>query len=321
MEVKNQDIKVSICVVTFNQKDYIRECLDSLISQETDFPYEIIVGDDGSTDGTSEIVLEYGSRYPGLVLPVVHKTNVGAVANAVHLYRMARGKYIAHMDGDDFALPGKLQKQVDALERNPGCVICSHNVFVVDSLSNIVLKSFVRKPSGVYFLKDLYGRLPFFAHSSKMFLNDAQSKCYDDLPPETVDIELHVMQAKKGNIVHLDEVLGAYRQMVGVAQSGGRVNPYLPAATRRIFDAALREAIDEKERQDLLVFYARAILAYAYQSALAGKRRDCKNYCVESLRIKFFSFLQVVLLFASFFPGLAFFAALRAKLKKYFSHC
>ena len=121
------DIKVSVCVVTYNQEKYIAECLDSLVSQETDFKFEIIVGEDCSTDGTRAIVQQYVDKYPDLIKPIFHDQNVGAVENIKQVYLAAKGKYIAHLDGDDMALPTKLQKQFDTLEANPDCAICVHH--------------------------------------------------------------------------------------------------------------------------------------------------------------------------------------------------
>ena len=79
---ETDDIKVSVCVVTYNQEKYIAECLDSLVSQETDFKFEIIVGEDCSTDGTRAIVQQYVDKYPDIVKPIFHDQNVGAAQKA-----------------------------------------------------------------------------------------------------------------------------------------------------------------------------------------------------------------------------------------------
>ena len=96
--------KVSVCVVTYNQKKYIRQCLQSIVDQEADFDFEVIVGDDCSEDGTREIVQEFVERYPGLVKAVLHEKNVGIVVNYRSVHDLARGEYIAHCDGDDLWL-------------------------------------------------------------------------------------------------------------------------------------------------------------------------------------------------------------------------
>ena len=135
MNIEN-DIKVSVCVVTYNQENYIAECLESLVTQQTSFKFEIIVGEDCSTDTTRAIVQNYVEKYPDLIVPLFYESNVGAVENLRQTYLKAKGKYIAHMDGDDLAMCDKLQKQFEALEENPDCVICGHNMVLIDSNSN-----------------------------------------------------------------------------------------------------------------------------------------------------------------------------------------
>lgn len=97
------DIQVSVCVVTYNQENYLVECLESLVKQQTNFKFEIIIGEDCSTDNTRTIVQSYAEKYPNLIIPLFHEKNIGPFDNIKEVYRKAQGKYIAHMDGDDFA--------------------------------------------------------------------------------------------------------------------------------------------------------------------------------------------------------------------------
>ncbi len=124
--------KVSVCVITYNQERYIRKCLDSLVAQQTDFDFEIIVGDDCSTDGTRAIVEEFVERYPRLVRTCFQPSNTGGSRNNLEVHAEARGDYVAHVDGDDYALPGKLQAQADVLDRDPGCNAVWHPVDFFD---------------------------------------------------------------------------------------------------------------------------------------------------------------------------------------------
>ena len=121
-------IKVSVIVPTYNHEPYIRQCLDSLVNQETSFPYEILVGEDDSRDGTREICKEYAAKYPDKIrLFLNDRQNVVYIHgfptgrwNFINLLRHARGEYVAFCDGDDFwNVPHKLQKQVDYLETRP----------------------------------------------------------------------------------------------------------------------------------------------------------------------------------------------------------
>ena len=124
---------VSVCVMTYQHKDYIRECLDSILMQQTDFPFEILLGDDASTDGTREMCIEYAERHPDTIRLFLHDR-----ANNIHingsptgrfnfLYSLysARGKYIALCEGDDYWTdPEKLKKQLTIFQHNPEIGIC-----------------------------------------------------------------------------------------------------------------------------------------------------------------------------------------------------
>ena len=122
----------SICSITYNHAPYIRHCLDGFLMQKTNFKYEIIIHDDASTDGTTEIIKEYAEKYPDLIMPVFQTENQyskglrGLFVKFV--FPHAKGKYIALCEGDDFWIdPYKLQKQVEILEKDQNItLVCSH---------------------------------------------------------------------------------------------------------------------------------------------------------------------------------------------------
>lgn len=122
---------VSIACITFNQVEYIRQCLDGFVMQKTNFPIEIIIHDDASTDGTADIIKEYVEKYPNFHWkPILQKTNKFKEGKGIlvpYVYPKCTGKYIALCEGDDYWTdPNKLQKQVDFLESNPCYSMCFH---------------------------------------------------------------------------------------------------------------------------------------------------------------------------------------------------
>lgn len=127
----NQFPKVSICVVTYNQEKYIAECLQSIVDQETDFEFEVIVSDDCSSDGTCDIIREFSAKY-SCIVPILRKKNIGAFENFVDTHNMAIGEYVCHLDGDDYWLPLKLQKQADYLDKNSECNVVWHRVNMIN---------------------------------------------------------------------------------------------------------------------------------------------------------------------------------------------
>jgi glycosyltransferase involved in cell wall biosynthesis len=134
---------VSVSCLTFNHSSFIKQCFDGILSQKTDFPFEIVVYDDASTDGTDKIILEYTEKFPNRFNVLIQKENqysqgVRGIAAKFNFPR-CRGKYIAFCEGDDFWTdPLKLQKQVDFLEENPDYSICCTNYSEVDQFGGLV---------------------------------------------------------------------------------------------------------------------------------------------------------------------------------------
>jgi glycosyltransferase involved in cell wall biosynthesis len=122
---------VSIFMMTYNHEKYIAQALDSVLKQKVDFQYEIVLGEDCSTDNTRKIVVKYAKLHPGKFKLLLHKTNIGAINNQYEVFRNCTGKYIAMLEGDDYWTdPLKLQKQVDFLEANPDFAICGHQTLI-----------------------------------------------------------------------------------------------------------------------------------------------------------------------------------------------
>lgn len=124
---------VSIRCLVYNHEPYLRQCLEGFVMQKTNFPFEAIVHDDASTDGSAAIIREYAEKYPDIIKPIYETENQyskhdGSLTRIVNSY--LHGKYIAWCEGDDYWIdPLKLQKQVDFLEANPEYSMCFHNAF------------------------------------------------------------------------------------------------------------------------------------------------------------------------------------------------
>lgn len=129
-----REILVSICCVTYNHQQFIAQAIDGFLMQKTTFPLEIIICDDASTDGTTEIIKEYEKRYPDLIRGVYQTQNQyskGLLPYPNFAWPLAKGKYIALCEGDDFWTDEyKLQKQVDFLEVNPDYIACAHESII-----------------------------------------------------------------------------------------------------------------------------------------------------------------------------------------------
>ncbi len=130
---------VSVCCITYNHACYIAQALEGFLMQKTNFKYEILIGEDSSTDHTKSIIQDYCGRYPGEITLISHENNIGGIRNHIDVLTRAKGKYVALCDGDDYWTDAtKLQKQVDFLEANEDYVICCHHTKVIDDQGNTV---------------------------------------------------------------------------------------------------------------------------------------------------------------------------------------
>ncbi|WP_163583215.1 glycosyltransferase [Gracilibacillus saliphilus] len=209
---------VSVCCITYNHENYIRDALSSFIMQQTNFDYEILIHDDASTDGTGEIIKEFELKYPDIIKPIYQKENQYSKnprVPAKNVWPRAQGRYIATCEGDDFWLDkNKLQKQVDILENNPEFVYCFHSVQVVDTAKNPIGKFLGPhgKGSGSYFLSET-GQGSFVHLSSIMMRTELVQEKLPDwyFDASHGDYALIFYLEGLGKNYYIDEVMSCYR--------------------------------------------------------------------------------------------------------------
>ena len=243
MNTQEKKPKVSVCVVTYNQEKYIRQCLQSIIDQKTNFDFEVIVGDDCSTDGTPAIVREFVENYPKIVRGVFREKNIGAAKNYLNIHNSASGEYIAHMDGDDFWLPNKLELQIDFLKTNPECSAVYANAIVVTEF-NKSIGFFNGKLPNFFNTEYLLERGNFLNHSSFVYHSSIRSKILD-FKGEFIDYRVHLRCSLCGRLGYINEVLVGYRRMpTGMASSSS-------AAVSNLYWEALLEMHETKNTPDI----------------------------------------------------------------------
>lgn len=203
---------VSVRVVTYNQKSFIKECIESVLAQDYK-SFEIVVSDDGSTDGTQEVLKEYKNKYPDVFKLALSDTNRGVTKNINSGLRLCEGKYIAGLGGDDLMLPGKLSKQVEYMELNPDCTICYHNLDVFDSKTNKTIRFFNSKNKISGGLKESIKYGTFNGACSNLIRASKMPKSgFNENLPVAADWLCWVETlANGGTIDYIDEVLGRYR--------------------------------------------------------------------------------------------------------------
>lgn len=122
----NKKPLLSVALITYNQEEFIAECIEGMVNQQTDFPFEIVIGEDCSTDNTRSICLEYKDKYPNLIRLILPEENLGMMGNWINTINSCEGEYVAICEGDDYWIDNqKLQKQVEFLDQNPNYSLCS----------------------------------------------------------------------------------------------------------------------------------------------------------------------------------------------------
>ncbi|WP_395803303.1 glycosyltransferase [Daejeonella sp.] len=216
--MNNYENMVSICCITYNQEKYIAEALDGFLMQNTNFNYEIIIGDDCSTDATRSIIEDYSERYPGKIQLLTNLKNGGATPNILKTLGTAQGKYIAMCDGDDYWTDSrKLQMQVDFMENNPDSSICCHYSSVIDENGDLVYED--NNPVSLeYTYEDvLLGRKNETRVCTMMMKNNdhlkhikSQEWFYQVYSADTF-FKLYVLSEPKAKLYVLPEIMAVYR--------------------------------------------------------------------------------------------------------------
>jgi len=214
-------ILVSICCLTFNHQNYIRQCLDGFMVQQTNFKFEVLIHDDASTDNTATIVREYEHKYPAIIKPIYQTENQysnGIKPSIKFQFPRVKGKYIAMCEGDDYWTdPLKLQKQVDFMESHPNLSFCFHGAqtLTADGIYGIYYKKKQFKDRQLvpkkYFLESGGGGYctasSFFRTSVVKSIPQYFTKC------PVGDLPLALLAITKGDIGYLKDEMAVYRLM------------------------------------------------------------------------------------------------------------
>ncbi|QQP13260.1 glycosyltransferase [Lysinibacillus agricola] len=205
---------VSICCFTYNHEKYIRDCIEGVLKQKVNFDYEIIIGEDCSTDLTKKIIESYAALNSKIKI-VTSKNNVGMINNFIRTIKAASGKYIAFCEGDDYWVDGnKLQKQFNFMEKNTKFVLCGHAVKVLDNRNNMFLENYQKfNYSGEISINEIT-KEPLF-HAASCFF---RSSVFENGIPEYIleapvlDYYLQLIAAEKGKIYYFNEPMATYRR-------------------------------------------------------------------------------------------------------------
>ncbi|MDR0988986.1 MAG: glycosyltransferase [Prevotellaceae bacterium] len=212
--------RVSVLMLTYNQEAYLDEAIASVMAQKTTFPFELVIGNDASTDGTTAICNRWAAKFPRRIVVLHHAHNVGLAHNFLLTYARLRGEYVAICEGDDFWLSRhKLQRQVAFLETHPRFVLCFHrvvNYYEADGSKSLSNGGQRRRELT---LLDL-ARANVITNVSALFRRSAVPV----LPAwfaavETYDYPLYMLAATRGDLYYMSRPMAVYRQRAGAIWS------------------------------------------------------------------------------------------------------
>lgn len=276
---------VSIKCLTYNQQDYIRDALDSFLSQRTSFPFEIVVHDDASTDETANIIRSYAKKYPKIIVPIIEIENQYSKKNGILnqiVNSKLRGKYIAYCEGDDYWTDsGKIQRQFELMESNPDVDICAHTVQKVDANSGKICGYIQPSLHDCIFSAEdvIMGGGGFVGTNSLFFRRDILYNEPRFRKMLEIDYTLQVEGALRGGMLYMDSCMSAYRVLAKNSWSQGLNDHYIVEFRKQWLSVINQIDIDTKFK------YHNAIVRYklmdTIDTAILLKKfkminKDCK---------------------------------------------
>lgn len=279
-----EKVLVTIKCMVFNQEPYLRECFDGFLIQKTKFPFEVIVHDDASTDGSKAIIQEYASKYPSIFKPLYETENqyskVGFFGIIKMMNQHIHGKYVAICEGDDYWIdPCKLQKQVDYLERNLECGLVYTQSFQLDQKINKQNRGWSRQSS---FYEMLINDNPICTPTT-LFRCSLYKQYFDDIEIDDswkmADLPLWLYLAYKSDIKFLDETTTVYRSLPQSASHSENIKHLMSFLNS---DLRIRLYIANKFNS---VNYLKRIVNYNINALFKLSVRFDKNISVYILKV------------------------------------
>jgi glycosyltransferase involved in cell wall biosynthesis len=256
---------IDINIACYNHEKYIAQTIEGVLTQKTNFPFRILIGDDCSTDQSAAIIKSYQERFPDIIEAYYHPVNLGLKGpetNGIFLLKKSNAKYISLLDGDDYWTDtGKLQKQIDFLESNPDFSICFHAVQYkyMDAEDKYEVSGDGQKQITTF--EDLTQK-NFINGSSCIFRNEFYNKLSEwewILKVSARDWAIFLIVAKSGKIYFMEEVMAVYR----INNSSSWANQSKIVMLKKIIETLLvfQQEFDKK----YAVFFKRSISQYYMQ--------------------------------------------------------
>ena len=283
------DIIFSVLVITYNQEQYISQTLDSILQQKHNYKYEIVIGDDCSSDNTREIIKQYVNRYPDVIKPIYNEKNLGVIGNYFNVLKNCTGKYIMECAGDDYWLPSKVKTQIEFMETHNSVGLCYGMAKTCDC-NNKVLSTIVGGDSCTFKKLLDCNQIPALTVCLKKELSDIY---LDEIKPvekkwKAEDYPMWLWMSQNTTISFIKSYLGVYRVIDNSVSHSNEIEKQVVFyenmwEIRKFFSMLYKIEIEPFDRKEIWNNVAIATLFKKYDSSIAG---ELKNRLKASKSIK-----------------------------------
>jgi len=258
------NIKVSACIISYNQEKFIAQCLESVINQVTNFTYEIVIGDDCSTDKTFEICRRYANQYPDKIKLLKRIKNLGMIGNWVNTLSECSGTYIALCEGDDYWTDNyKLQKQFDLLENNSELSFCFHKAYRFDVQNANRNKLYPDDTTKLVLDEKDFFKISTIPTASVFFRNQIK---FPSLIHSHADMILYATLLTVGKAGFIVDKMSEYRlHSDGVSSKYGE-NWYLERRINELKIESKYKDFSKEVRTQISILYTNHLLLYLYRN-------------------------------------------------------
>ncbi|MFN6487274.1 MULTISPECIES: glycosyltransferase [unclassified Nostoc] len=284
-------MKVSVLMITYNHDKFIAKAIESVLIQQVNFEYELVIGEDCSTDTTRQIAIDYQKRYPDKIRLLLPNNNLGMNQNLVNTFNACTGQYIAILEADDYWIyPDKLQKQVDFLDKRPEYAICFHNAIIFWEDNRQPPGLFRHKQKETSSIEDLL--IENFIPTASVMYRNGLIKNFPQWFYELSmgDWVIHILNAQYGNIGYINEVMSAYRLHTQGVWTSKSDEQRLPAIIKMFSN--IREYLDVKYHATI----DQSINYYSNGLNYVLKQKEYEKYSISETLCKTLSLRNINLI-------------------------
>ncbi len=269
-------MKLSVWISAFNHEKYIEQCLKSVLMQKTNFKFEIIIGEDCSTDNTRKIISDFKAKYPNRFRLFLPEKNIGMMAMDIATWKLCSGEYIALLNGDDYWTDeNKLQTQVDFLEEHSDTVMCFHRARIEDETSGTSYETVFLEDEDILPVKSLLkGYNPVMTPTVVFKRVIEVPEWFADVPYG--DMPLYLLLAEKGKIRYIDRTMAVYRIHPKGQWQGEKLKNNLKKDLR--FYGMINEKLDYKYSRQIRKIIAHRLMDMTICCIKLKRIREAKNY-------------------------------------------